>query len=511
MKAVYEEYKSHIKELLNNKVYIFSIIIVAILAYGFTITNFSIGVDDLCFDRYVTGGYIFAAGRWGTPLLYAILQIFEFTPFWLEMIVTILTVLMGIIFTAFLKKEFSNKLKTVHYIIATSMLISYPILHQSFIYQSTNLSVIISNLALIIIPILIYEHLPKKENLKMCLLFSIILPFFISMYESCCQTYICMVSIIAFIKIYNNIKDKQAVKNTIKYILLSITILVGGLIVNFLISNIIKSILDSNGMLQLDYSSKAIPWLDFNNNILLMLKDNVWLKIVEDFKNLQYIRTFIIFAFISLVITIIKGIKEKRLILIPIMLTIVLSNFIINLLQIRVLYRINTSWSIAIAFFSIFIIMNINDKTINRIVSAIFCIIVLFQTKQMNQAFYNDYVRYKKDANYGYYLANAIINECTDTTKPVVYLYQKRDGIHQNRINIDNGWSIFDWGAGAFGEPGAEITKFINSLGYNFKIATNEQREEAIYNLYSSRFEINSNDKIYETDKYIVVIINYII
>lgn len=511
MKEVYEEYKKHIKDLLNNKVYIFSIILVAILSYGFTITNFSVGVDDLCFDRYVTGGYIFAAGRWGTPLLYTILQIFEFTPFWLEMIVTILTVLMGIIFTAFLKKECSSKLKNIHYIIATSILISYPILHQSFIYQSTNLSVIISNLVLMIIPILIYEHLPKKENFKMCLLFSIILPFFISMYESCCQTYICMTFIIAFIKIYNNVKDKETVKHVVKYIFWSITILVGGLILNFLISKIIKGILYSNGMLQIDYSSKAIPWLDFNNNILLMLKNNIWLKIVEDFKNLQYIRNFVILAFISLAITIIKGVKEKRFILIPIMLVIILSNFIINLLQIRVLYRIDTSWSFSIAFFSILIIMNIDDKTINNMVSIIFCIIVLFQTKQMNQAFYNDYVRYQKDANYGYYLANRIIDKCSDTSKPLVYLYQKHDGIHQNRINIDNGWSIFDWGVGAFGEPGAEITKFINSLGYNFKTATNEQTDEAINDLYSSRFEINSNDKIYETDKYIIVVINYII
>ena len=75
MRETISEYKKHIIDLLNNKVYVFFVILFAILSYGFTITNFSVGIDDLCFDRYVTGPYILAAGRWGTTLLYILLQI----------------------------------------------------------------------------------------------------------------------------------------------------------------------------------------------------------------------------------------------------------------------------------------------------------------------------------------------------------------------------------------------------------------------------------------------------
>ena len=144
MREICKEYKKQIQELLNNKVYINCVILIAILSYGFAISNFSVGVDDLCFDRYVTGTYIVSVGRWGTSLLYTIFQIFEFTPFWLEMVVTILTVMMGIVFSAFLRKNTGDKLNTFHYTIITSILISYPMLHQEFIYQSTNLSVTIS-------------------------------------------------------------------------------------------------------------------------------------------------------------------------------------------------------------------------------------------------------------------------------------------------------------------------------------------------------------------------------
>lgn len=510
MKEICKEYKNNIKDLLNNKVYMFFIILVAVLSYGFAITNFSVGIDDLCFDRYVTGSYILSAGRWGTTALYAIAQIFKFTPFWLEMVVTLITVGMGIVFAAFLKKECSNRLKNIHYIIATSILISYPILHQSFIYQSTNLSVIISNLVLMITPIIIYESFSKNKNLKLYFLIAIILPFFISMYESCCQTYICMMFIIAFIRIFNNKKDKNDdTKFVIKYILLSIIILTGALIINSGICYIIKNILNNKGLLEIDYSSKGIPWLNFkNNNVLEMLKNNVGVKIAEDFRNLSYIRNFIILALICLLFTIIEAVKKKKFILIPLMICVILSNFIINILQVRILYRIDTSWSIAIAFFAVFILININEKTINNIMSALFCIIILFQTKQMNQAFYNDYVRYKKEANYAYSLANGIIAKCEDTNKPLVYLYKKHDGTHQNQINADNGWSLINWSSWAFGEPGSEMTKFINSLGYNFNIATNEQRGKVINDLNNSSLKLRNDENIYETDKYIVIVMD---
>ena len=53
MKKILEEYKEQIKYFLSNKIYLISIIIIGILSYGFAITNYSVGVDDLCFDRYI--------------------------------------------------------------------------------------------------------------------------------------------------------------------------------------------------------------------------------------------------------------------------------------------------------------------------------------------------------------------------------------------------------------------------------------------------------------------------
>lgn len=506
MKETIREYKKHITDLLNNKIYVFFIILVAVLSYGFTITNFSIGIDDLCFDRYVTGPYILAAGRWGTTLLYTALQIFQFTPFWLELVVTILTVLMGIVFTAFIKKECSDKLNNTHYIIATAMLISYPILHQSFIYQSTNLSVILSNLALMIIPILIYENFSKDNKFSYYALYVIVLPLFMSMYESCCQTYMVMMFIIAFIQLYKNKVDKQTTKNVMKYICTAVLIMIFAVCINYIISSIIKMILNKKGLLVPDYSSKAVPWLYFKQiNIPKFLGNNIFLKIYNDFKDLFHIKSFIVLSIVSLIIVIIKAIKEKKFLLILLMLAIILSNLAINLLQIRILYRIDTSWCLSIAFFAVFILMNIKDKQINNILNVLLAIVIVFHTKTMNQMFYNDYIRYQKEANYAYNIATLIINKCEDTTKPIIYKYDVKKGVHQNRVNQDNGWSLIDWSSWAFNEYGSELTKFINSLGYDFTIATKEQSREAIRSLSESNLDSIEKQGVYETEKYIIV------
>ena len=96
MKEILKEYKEQIKYFIKNKKYMLTIMLVMLLSYGFTITHYSIGVDDLCFDRYVNSTYILSQKRWGTWGLYNIFRITEFTPFWLEAASAIIMVIIAI-------------------------------------------------------------------------------------------------------------------------------------------------------------------------------------------------------------------------------------------------------------------------------------------------------------------------------------------------------------------------------------------------------------------------------
>ena len=185
MKKIVEEYRKQIKYFLSNKIYFISIIVIGILSYGFAITNYSVGVDDLCFDRYIKGTYILSAKRWGTWGLYNILQINEFSPFWLDTITAIFMIIIAIVLCAFIRKQYGDKIKIWGYIVFSGLLISNPLINQFFIYQSTNLAVVLSNLIVIICNIIIYENYFSENKKKINIIIGLILTVPIAMYESC--------------------------------------------------------------------------------------------------------------------------------------------------------------------------------------------------------------------------------------------------------------------------------------------------------------------------------------
>ena len=58
------------------------LLFVTILAYGFSITNRTVGVDDLAYDTYYGDGKAMLAGmRWGAVLWRRAVSVLEFAPF----------------------------------------------------------------------------------------------------------------------------------------------------------------------------------------------------------------------------------------------------------------------------------------------------------------------------------------------------------------------------------------------------------------------------------------------
>ena len=165
-KSIINEYKECFKYFINNRIFMFIIILTAVLSYGFAITNYSVGIDDLALDRYVSGTWILSAGRWGTWLVYNILGITKFTPFWLEFVSAILIIITAITICAILKKKLKEKYNITLYIILAATYISYPLINQSFIYQPTNLSImfLLPSIFLFNLDVLISSELSSIET-----------------------------------------------------------------------------------------------------------------------------------------------------------------------------------------------------------------------------------------------------------------------------------------------------------------------------------------------------------
>lgn len=508
-KQVFNEYKKNIKYFLENKKYIISIIVISILAYGFYITNYSIGVDDFSQDRYVTGTYLLSQGRWGNVLLARIFNIVEFTPFWTEFVAVILLIFMSILLSAFIRKEIGDKVnKTIYYILFSGLIISYPIIHHIFLYNFANVITLVSSIGMIIISIIIYENINELKDKKMSILLCCIaMPFFISMYEASCQTFLVVIFMTAFVRLC---KNNKGAKEILKYIIICIGVLAISIILNSLINIILKRILAIQGSLTPDFSGRYTPWTEYSIvSCLKMLKNNIIDIYHNDIKSLYYILVFFIVGVIAILKSIRQSIKEKNIMYSILIILIFIVNFAINIIQIRVLYRTSASWSITIAFMTLYILISIkNNDYMRKVIILIISFIILCNSKTLTQLFYNEHVRFEREKNIAYDIANTILRTCENPNKPLIFVPYNIGEIQGNSINIDNGWSVIGWGIWAFGENGTETVKFINSLGYNFNYAEEDEYKEG----YEEFLEIKDNHKkdfIIELDKYIIVKVIY--
>ena len=135
MKELKEKYKNATKYFLENRMFIVIIILVTILSFGFTITNSSVGMDETAFDRYYQDKEMLESGRWGSYLIYSVLGIIEFTPFWVDFLVTTIIVIIALMWCTFLKKNLEGKLTLGAYIVFATVFISFPMINECYIFK----------------------------------------------------------------------------------------------------------------------------------------------------------------------------------------------------------------------------------------------------------------------------------------------------------------------------------------------------------------------------------------
>lgn len=472
MKQEKEEYKKAIKYFFNSRIFIFSIILVTILSFGFTITNSSIGVDDTAFDRYYQGKEMLSIGRWGAYVVYQILNITEFTPFWCDLVASLVLVSVAISWCIFLKKNLKEKIPIGAYIVFSSIFISYPLINEIFIYQNCNIAVMLGSLLASLGIMIFYENYQNIHKKSLYFLAIITLTFGISMYEASVQVILVAICITAFMMIFKQ-EDKKQWKNILKYLIFALGIILTSIILNSIIVKLIYLI----GVPVSEAAEKEINWGSYT---ILESLQILCYEIKCSVTNTIYfpVLVFSITTVIGFIISIIEAYKKQNIMILVIYIGMVLSNFAIAILQVKgVIYRACTSWSLFVAIIIFFTYICLSEYKITQIMSGIFiAILVLQQSRYLSQMFYNDYLRYQRDLNIAFDLIEDL-EESYDISKPLVIMGTPKKSIGKDGSQV-NSLSVLWWGKKAFDDNGAEFIKFLNSLGYSFKRPNDEQYEK---------------------------------
>ena len=378
--------------------------------------------------------------------------------------------LTAVLWCFFLKKNLTDKLSNTAYIIFATIFISFPIINEIFIFENCNIAVMLGSFLASLGIMVFYENYSKIHKKSIYVASALILTLALSMYEACAQIMLVSICITAILMIYTN-KDKK-VKDIFKYIFL----ILGILIISIVLNTIIVKLIYLSGVRVSEAADKEISWGKYGivESFQLLIAN-----IVNAMKNTKYfpVLIFDIVSGIGLAISILQSDKKRNWMILVIFIAMFLSNFAISMLQLdTVLYRTCTSWGLFVAIIVMVAYKFLSEYKITKILASIaICILVLQQTKTLNQLFYNDYKRYQKDLT----IANELIYDLEksyDTSKPLVVMGTPYKGMG-NYGAQSNSLSVLWWGKKAFDDNGAEFIKFLNSLGYNFKRPNDEQYE----------------------------------
>ena len=471
MEKIKEEYKKSINYFFKNKAFIITIILITVLSFGFTITNSSVGMDDTAFDRYYQGKEMLAIGRWGSYLVYQILNITEFIPFWIDFIASSIIMLTAVLWCIFLKKNLEDKLPLGAYITFAAVFISFPIINEIFIFENCNIAVMLGSFLASLGIMVFYENYTKIHKKGIYIVSALILTFAMSMYEACAQIMLVAIFITAILMIYTN-RDKK-IKDIFKYLFSVLGILLVGVILD----EIIVKIIYFAGVRASDVADKEINWGQYG---ILESFEIILVDIVCAMKNIKYfpVLIFDVASGIGLAISILQSDRKKNWMILVIFIAMFLSNFAISILQLdAVLYRTCTSWGLFVAIIVLMLYKFLSEYKITKILACLVIgILVLQQSKTLNQLFYNDYKRYQKDLHIAYDLVYNLEKDY-DISKPLVIMGTPYKGMGDYGAQ-SNSLSVLWWGKKAFDDKGSEFIKFLNSLGYSFQNPTDEEYEK---------------------------------
>lgn len=134
MEKVMQKWKGYGNRFLQNRLYMGILLLTAVCAYGYKVTNATIGIDDTPSLYYFEEGLIAIVGRWVLFLLNKVVTLAEFIPFVTDFAAVILLVLAAIVWSALFYSVLGEKVPVAGYAFFGAIFISCPLISEVFTY-----------------------------------------------------------------------------------------------------------------------------------------------------------------------------------------------------------------------------------------------------------------------------------------------------------------------------------------------------------------------------------------
>lgn len=186
---------SDLMEFGKCKWYLLSLAMTGLLAYGFAVTHYAIGMDDTAVSLYYEEGLAPYVGRWSLFLINKFFHISDFAP-WLVEFISVLIFMLSVTFWCILWKKICEPaviLPLWKYGLIAGMFLSCPLISEVFVFYLHNgicMGYGVIALALIFFVQGMRVDQTGKRCIKNVMISSVLLTFAIGFYESFIIVYI---------------------------------------------------------------------------------------------------------------------------------------------------------------------------------------------------------------------------------------------------------------------------------------------------------------------------------
>lgn len=514
--------KQGFKKFLLNPMYIFPVLISTILCYAYYLAHETVTIDSLSSDRYYHG-LLVAQGRLTATIIENYLG-FEHLPIAVENIIGLICFILGATVFCIIFDKAKPQSNVLPYTFSTCLYITFPLMNEYFMFKG---SVLTTGGSILLVSFALYFALKIKNLIASILISSIFIFFAYSWYESFILVYIGAVFLLLILLADGQKSQKELFFNGFW---LAPTLFLG-----FSLEEIISNaIINICNITQDNNNAVGTAWLTSSATLKSFFYDFIYSFVSKIFCYAPFTILFIFLA-IAFGLMILQTKSTKKPILVFFYFGLALTVFFLSIYRgAESAYRTEQGIPFYIGAITLLLsskIINLNGKKALKIIASLSLVIILtVQICSSNYWYHVNVLRDKEEKQVVCNIAKDL--EKYDKNKPVIFIgyYQlsnnikdkytvKKDSVAgkiidytskkakksytytacQTSISSYISWSIY-----SFSSANVELKKFFNSCGYDFKLGTNEQFEEATKK-YINIPSYNDSGYILDAGDYIVV------
>jgi len=514
--------KQGFKKFLLNPMYIFPVLISTILCYAYYLTHETVTIDSLSSDRYYHG-LLVAQGRLTATIIENYLG-FEHLPIAVENIIGLICFILGATVFCIIFDKAKPQSNVLPYTFFTCLYITFPLMNEYFMFKG---SVLTTGGSILLVSFALYFALKIKNLIASILISSIFIFFAYSWYESFILVYIGAVFLLLILLADGQKSQKELFFNGFW---LAPTLFLG-----FSLEEIISNaIINICNITQDNNNAVGTAWLSSSATLKSFFYDFIYSFVSKIFCYAPFTILFIFLA-VAFVLMILQTKSTKKPILIFFYFGLALTVFFLSIYRgAESAYRTEQGIPFYISAITLLLsskIINLNGKKALKIIASLSLVIILtVQICSSNYWYHVNVLRDKEEKQVVCNIAKDL--EKYDKNKPVIFIgyYQlsnnikdkyavKKDSVAGRIINYTSKKakksydytacqtsisSYISWSIYSFSSANVELKKFFNACGYDFKLGTNEQFEEATKK-YINIPSYNDSGYILDAGDYIVV------